>query len=253
MKQKLITLIMLALTYFTVEGQITFTPEIGLSFSNYRFDETLDEWYDSNTKVRYVFGASFDIPLVGGLYFQPRIYYTQKGSLIDSESNQPWYEEVVDGELVSLFDNYEEEVNYLEFPVMLKYQFLGGSYGFHIAAGPSFALGLNGTSRMTLTDNNDLEEGAGFGASYNEIFEIEDETNIDFGAASGDTYESFEVGIAAAFGMYYETEIGQWIFELRYIRGLTDMYGDDYAADIIQYNNNLYLSVGYAIPITGGY
>jgi len=264
----------------TLTGQASFMPKIGGMLSGYRFpagtaenDLVLGEFYDAQVRKGYFLGVAVDIPLKAGLSIQPEVLYVQKGSNQISEVNQPisiTFDEPIifeDGTGIvgiNSFDNIEENLNYIELPLLLKYTFLGGVYGFYANVGPVLSIGISGESTTTLTDvdgNTQITPEL----SYNELVAAnvagtDFSYPINFGTSASDHYSRLDIGWAIGGGMYIELGKGKLNLDLRYTNSFTNMFDDQPRDKGLstyineeQFNNTISFSIGYAIPLSGGY
>ena len=253
MKKNIIS-ILLCLGCVSVFTQTRVVPKAGVSISNYRYgsgaNSNLDEFYDPGIVIGALFGVGVEIPLAGGLSLQPEILFVQKGSSQESEIFEPYIDEEIDGQRIVVYDNIDESLNYLEVPLLLKYEFLGGSYGFHILGGPVISFGLSGKEEITLTDE--------FGTILNDqLPDFDFDFDLDFGSTSSDTYQGLDFGAAIGAGMYFELGSGRLLIDLRYVLGLANMYDDEFRFKGFvelqgeeQFNSSLQFSLGYAIPVS---
>lgn len=237
-----------------VEGQAQTTyivPKVGVSLSNFRFGETLNDGYDAGIKPGLVAGLAVDIPLLGGLRLQPEVLYVQKGSLQDSELGAPWGEiEFTDGSSRYVYDNLDERLHYLEVPLLLKYEFVGGRFGFHLLGGAALSLGLSGKLKRTLVDREGNPYFSELDKTYNSYYQDEYDRptsfDMEFGDSESDTYHPLDIGVAFGGGTYIQVGAGRAILGARYVLGLSNMFIDDSRE---QKNNSLQISLGYAIPL----
>lgn len=261
MKNLILCCFLLLASCCSMYAQVYLIPKGGISLAGFRYSETLNEFYDAQVKQGLTAGIGLEIPIVGGLSIQPEVLFVQKGSEQKSESNQPYYDEVIDGTRIRVYDNIIEKLNYLEIPLLFKYTFLSGSYGFYLTAGPTLGLGISGTSTTTLVDldgNPDIDD-----TTYDQLFKdagYDLEYEVGFGSSDSDVYKALDLGVSLGLGLYVEAGPGKINLDARYLYGLWNMYDTGERTKGLvavenekQFNNTILLTLGYAIPLTGGY
>lgn len=175
---------------------------------------------DLDSRSGLALGAYLDIPLSGGLYFQPGIGLAQKGAKLS---------DTVEGEEISLGIN----LDYIEVPLLFRYAFpTSGSLGVHLLAGPALSfesgcgLAIEGEG---VSIDIDCDQGA------EEDFEVDTES-FDFGAMFGG-------GITFPLGGVTGT------LEALYNLGLANIAGGE--GEDTSKNRAFYLTAGIQIPIGG--
>jgi hypothetical protein len=147
----------------------------------------------TNNKTSYHAGAFVNIPIGGLFKLQPELIYSSQGSKM---------QETVTSTGGSRTYNYEEDLNYLNLPVMLQLQTSGG---FVVETGPQFSYLLDarqkGETPISTTDKTDIKDyrdkfelawglgvgyltriGVGIGARYNYgIRNIVEENDVSIG------------------------------------------------------------------------
>jgi hypothetical protein len=147
----------------------------------------------TNNKTSYHAGAFVNIPIGGLFKLQPELIYSSQGSKM---------QETVTSTGGSRTYNYEEDLNYLNLPVMLQLQTPGG---FVVETGPQFSYLLDarqkGETPISTTDKTDIKDyrdkfemawglgvgyltriGVGIGARYNYgIRNIVEENDVSIG------------------------------------------------------------------------
>lgn len=174
--------------------------------------------FDSRTGL--TLGAYLDIPLSGGLSFQPGIGLAQKGAKLS---------DTVDGEEVSLGIN----LDYIEVPLLFRFAFpTSGSLGVHLLAGPALAFEV-GCGLAFEGEGASLDIDCDQGGE--EDFEVDTES-FDYGAMFG-------AGITFPLGGMTGT------LEALYNLGLANIAGGD--GEDTSKNRTIYLTAGIQIPLGG--
>ena len=257
MKKLLLTILPLFLISLAF-AQVSVTPKVGVSIANYQLPDLAGEIYDGTPNVGFLGGVAIDIPVSGGFSIQPEFLFVQKGGNLDNEFTD---EGVVgdafvpsEGAYYLIYDNWDETLNYLELPLLFKYTFIGGTYGFYVLAGPTFSFGVSGEINFKLTDSFGDERFGPGDPTYNDIIGVNETFDPEFGNSSSDFYKAFDLGAAFGGGLYIEAGPGNIIIDARYGLGLSNIIPDDAGGDeLTQKNSSIQLSLGYAIPLTGGY
>jgi hypothetical protein len=169
----------------------------------------------TNNKTGYHVGAFVNIPLSATTRLQPELVLSSQGSKMEESRNNA-------GGTGSTRYNYEEDLNYINLPIMFQVQTAGG---FFVETGPQFSYLIdaeqNGTSPISTTDRTNIDHirdnfdiawglgvgylsrvGLGIGARYNYgIRNIVNETG-----STGDVGELrnrvLQIGLVYQFGAH---------------------------------------------------
>jgi hypothetical protein len=167
------------LIFTTAEAQPKFGVRAGVNISNQEFKQG-DITIEPKTKFGLDLGIVSEFPLGKVVSFSPELHWLQKGFTIE------------DFEFNGLVLNGTSTLNYLELPLLVKFNF-GESAKFFVMGGPSFG--------YLLSDNTKDDEG-------NEI-DLGDRSNIELGA-------HFGAGIG----------VGPVVIDVRYLLGITNLAKD---------------------------
>ncbi|MCQ2236059.1 MAG: PorT family protein [Bacteroidales bacterium] len=137
-------------------------------------------------KAGFHFGVMMETNLVGNLYFQPSLVFTQKGAKFSAE-------EVIFGEKVSFEEDYK--LNYLQLPVEFSYRMPVGPISLDVIAGPYLAMGLKATVKNEAGESDNL-----------------------FGEDEG--FKRFDAGLRCGIGTHLLNHLG---VSLYYDLGFVDM------------------------------
>ncbi len=190
--------------------------EAGANFSNttFRFDDGDREFENGDYRVGLKIGAVLDFRLSRGFYFQPGLYYSQKGS-----------EEFLN--LAPL----DIRINYLELPFNFLFKAGTNKTGrFFAGAGPYVGIAVGGETDF-------------FG----------DENDLEIGSDDGDFIDRLDAGLNVTAGYEFPGGIyfrGNAAFGLS--NAFSDDYGDavenTFRVDDAALRNNTYsLTLGYFI------
>ncbi|MBC8089303.1 MAG: PorT family protein [Phycisphaerae bacterium] len=162
----------------------------GATFSNLRSSEDLDLERRNGT----IFGATLQLPLGAKIALQPELLFLNKGAKFrDPIGNQG--------------NNQSVRLDYLEIPVLLRYDFSREVIGPHIYAGPSIGFNLNCQVQF---GGNGAEAGATTDCG-NDDFKPK---TLDYGLTVGAGVDLNLGGLALTTGV-------------RYGLGLADIRNDD--------------------------
>lgn len=223
-----------------IVGSITFAqaqtiiPKAGLTLSTWNTEDAPEGTeYDESRKSGFTFGVGYNLPVAefGKVMFslQPELSYVQKGFKGKSSG------EFQIGEAIYEFkaDN-ENQINYIEIPMLARFDYGFNSIKVGLYAGPSigFALGGKYKSKSTVDtgDGVNVYESEGDIVFYNsdEPNEVQFDHNVDFGIQGG-----------AVFTLYNRVQL-----DVRYGQSLTNIYHDSKSR-----NNVLQFTVGVPISL----
>jgi hypothetical protein len=173
------------------------------------FEATADP--STNNKTSYCIGAFANIPLGAMFRLQPELVYSSQGSNMEESSTIPSTNQRY---------NYEEDLDYLNIPVMFQLQ---TTSGFFVETGPQFGFITSaitkGTTPISTTDKTDIKDfrdrfdiawglgvgylsriGLGVNARYNYgIRNIVHENNMNIGELRN---QVLQFGLVYQFGAY---------------------------------------------------
>ena len=191
MSKKALILLFL-LTSATLLRAQTFIPRAGLTISTLQADDFVK---DMDNKIQsqsgFVIGLAYAIPVgtfAKGIFsVQPELSFIQKGFKVDATG------EFAGSESYYTFDTQQEyTINYLEIPVLAKYEFGSEKLRVAIQAGPSLAFGLNGKYKSIMHIQDEFEYDETTNTEGDIRFYDSDETNttsfdhnVDFGLQAG--------------------------------------------------------------------
>jgi len=190
--KKVISIVLFSVVVVFTSYSQTLIPKVGMSFSSLRAEEfvtSMDNEFSGETG--YSAGLAYSIPITpigkGLLSIQPEVFYVQKGFQVDAQG------EFFGGEqYVTIRSHQEYTINYLEFPILAKYELGPDNFRFSLSAGPSVGFGLGGKYKSVATQTNDVETKEFINTSGDiRFFDSKDpneasfDHNIDFGLQVG--------------------------------------------------------------------
>jgi Outer membrane protein beta-barrel domain len=143
MKKTLTTILSTVIISYSTIAQ-TITPKFGFTMSALGATEFVPEMKSNfSNQTGYSFGVGYSVPLrVAGtslLSLQPEVSFVKKGFKVDAQG------EFIFGELpTTLKVQQEYSINYLEIPVLAKFEFGPDKFRGILYAGPYVAFGLGG-------------------------------------------------------------------------------------------------------------
>jgi hypothetical protein len=196
----------------------TLIPRVGLTISSLateEIDNGITAETNNNTNTGFTFGVGYNMPVstLGKvmLSLQPELNYIQKGFKGTSTG------EFNIGEQVFQFHaKNEHTINYLEIPVLARFEYGGDKFKVHVHAGPSVGFGLGGKykSESTVDTGETVEvyksEGKIRFYEANEEDVMSFDHNVDFGWQGG-------AGV---------TFMNRITLDVRYGMSLTDLHHD---------------------------
>lgn len=204
--KKIVLLTALLLVFTGVYAQMSFGAKLGLNIANVSGDDV----EDADAKIGFHVGGLMQYFLTDDILIQPELLFTQKGSQFeDSDKGDGWSEKY---EMKSTY-------NYLEIPILAKYNFDMDNIKLQPYLGPALGILMNAKYKVEWKETFNGQSASGSSSG-----DIEDTEDIEFGLVFGlDAIisENFLVG-------------------LRYNLGLTDIDKD---ADVK--NNVFMISLGY--------
>lgn len=197
-----LTIILLSIVPFSNAALLGIEPLIGLTFSDLSYNPAFGSIYGTiGSTAGFIGGVGFDANF-SGPGFEVDLLYAQKGDVLANSAGLLYLAQL-DGTSVSK-DIYT--LNYLEIPILVKYNInLGFGTGF-IGVGPEFDI---------LLSANDITDTAGATTT-------DDKSGV----------KSSDIGLAISLGI----EVSSLVIDLRYTLGLTDV--NKGALDSLDLNGN---------------
>ncbi len=192
----------------------TLIPKIGISLSTLGASEHVPMMINSfSSQSGYTIGVGYSIPVkpngISLFSIQPEILFVQKGFKVDAQG------EFIFVEQLSLINTHQEyTVNYLEFPVLAKYELGSDNFRFSFYAGPSIAFGLGGKYKAvaTRTTEGGTEQFINTEGSI-KFYKSKNTSDINFD-------HNVDVGLQVGVGI---TLFNKVMVEARYGNSFTDL------------------------------
>ncbi len=209
------------------QAQVSFGLRGGYQTTTIQTTQGLDDLTPDPTFVNaFSVAGVVQIPVAGGLSFQPELVYNRKGfSIRESTGANLFNVSVPVGvRVIPQFD-------YLDLPLLAKYSFGDENVKAFLMAGPSFGYALNGRLTTKAQLLLDLDLGT---------------TNLNLDQLG---YERFEVSGVLGAGVSFQTSVGQLFLDARYQHGFTQLY-DIPLFDEKMRNQGLAFNIGWTMPLT---
>ena len=203
-------------------SQISGGVKAGANFADTRINGLIDGLIpDPQTYTGFTVGAVAEIPMAGPLSFRPELNYTQKGFVISQALDVN-----VLGIDVPFGAKAKTRVNYIEAPLLLKYNFGTGDASFYVTGGPTISYAANAHLRPVASVLIDINLPR---------------TNIDL---SNNIYQRWEVSGTLGAGAQTKAGNGKIFVDGRYNMGFTNML-DNPIVNLSIKNQGFALSAGY--------
>lgn len=215
---KLNLLLLFITTTVALQAQFHLGLRGGVLSSSANYSETTAGQAIKN-RTGFLGSLLLEYRINNGFAVQPEVSWVQRGWKNSTVFSIPF--------LGSNETIYQENINYVEIPVMLKGGFGVGPVRLDVLAGPSFAWAVSGqrkiTNKFTNSNNQTTEDSATEDLDFDQDFE-----KADFGVQGG-AVVSVKMGV------------GQLFIDGRYLYGLKDLSKGD---DVKVTSKGVALSVG---------
>ena len=212
MKKLIIGLFLFAMSIAALQAQrnsFYIGANGGVNLSKFKFTEDLAELYPSS-KTLFGLNGGFTVGMeIENFTLSSGIQYVQKGSIYETDNFE-------DEQGIGFF-SANERLHFISIPLLFGYRsYLADGFGFTIAMGPSFNLGLGG--RID-------EEIEYFGS---EKVETENYT-VRFGNSVNDDYRKMQMGFQISPGMVFTlNDRSKLTFNATWDVGLADSFNKRY-------------------------
>ena len=241
MKSIITTIIAVALSLNFLAAQNSFFigGNAGVNFSKFKYTEDLAELYSSTTPLTGLNGGFTTGIVINNISLTSGLNYIQKGSHYETDN-------FVDQNGTG-FLSADEKLHYLSVPLLLGYRaHLTDNFGFTLAMGPSFNIGLGGNINESI-----------------EYYGSEDITTeqykVEFGSSVNEDYRKTQVGFQVSPGLFFKlNNSSQVTVNLTWDNGINDSYNTRYKqANTFfdnfkgnQFNRSTVLTVSYEYHLT---
>gem|GEM_PF-2142467 len=291
MKNILSIIILMATISAPAFSQIYVGAKLGLAPSLLSFQSQPN--HKSNpTFINPLAGVMVEIPIVYGLSIQPELQFVSRGTnlkalrtgnkaktIIDegnyfsdySQDNLAESDDRDNGladdkemyDLPNLYENIKIKLNYIEAQLMFKYEFIGGSNGLYLEAGPFYSMGISSKAKSTVVDQNGkknsdnqlISNDASITENYTDLLKsYPNNLQLDFKPFNGDrkdfNFRKSDMGVAVGAGIYKEMDMGRLYFDARILWGLKNINGKENSSATIK-SRSAQISVTYLFPLGG--
>lgn len=205
------------------DAQISVGIKGGANFADTRVEGLIKNIApEQHTFTGYTIGAVAEVPVLGALSFRPELNYTQKGFTV-SES----FDVDLLGVEMPIGAKARTRINYLELPLLLKYNIGTDAAKAYVIAGPTVAFAANAHLRPVASLLIDINLPR---------------VPIDL---SNDIYQRWEVSGTLGAGGEVKFGDGKLFADVRYNLGFTNML-DNPIVDLRIKNQGFNMSAGYA-------
>lgn len=211
----------------------------GMNIGSFRWDAATRNNSNVNTKSSIGPHVSFVTVVKFAHWFglQAEAGYVQRGAkaVFDADNLQGQNEQ---GQTVTVKDYHEEllyKVNYIDVPLLARFQLGSDKFAFVGKLGPTFSLALNGTGRNTVSYSD---------AQGKEQPTIQNTNKLNFDK----DFNRFDIGATVALGTEIGAGPGAVIFDLRYILGITDASKAKKIDDRVK-NRSFQIGIGYIVRL----
>lgn len=241
--KNLLTLFAILLFSFSMSAQTSIGVKAGANFSNVTLSDQYGDLFDANLKPGFQAAAFIDIPFGGMFGFQGEVAYVRVGSGFESivavsSANNGAYE-FFDGGNDPGFYSGQLSLDYVDIPLMIKYNLRGRSVQGFLMAGPH----LRFATGATLSDQRvNTVEGE-------QVTYLNRELVI--GSGANRTISGSDFGISFGGGVKIELDYGHILVDARYYLGTSNIRNSA-NPNLEMSNRNIMVNVGYMFPL-GGY
>lgn len=218
-KKQLLAAIIFSVLSVAAYAQMSVGFISGASLSKFKVgfvDDKNEPYFSTSAAVGFHAGVSMNIPFSESIGLHPSIMFSQKGNKLAYVKPNSTFEQ----------QNYQSNhsVNYIEVPLLLKYNFGGESMGLSLMAGPDLNFALGGKiSERGNVEFYDENTGQPF------IGKVNENKDVKIGSKVNSNYRAFDAGLALGLGAYFNVgETGQFIIEARWVSGGSNILNANY-------------------------
>ncbi len=210
-------------SFFSINAQISVGVKVGSNFADTRVNGLVQNLTPEQTVFTgFTAGIVGEVPVLGNLTFRPEFNYIQKGFTV----SQSFDIELL-GIDMPVGAKARTRINYLEMPLLLKYNIGNENVKAYVIAGPNVAYAANAHLRPIATLLIDFNLPR---------------VNIDL---SNDIYRRWELSGTLGAGGEIKAGNGKVFADARYNLGFTNMLNNP-VVDLRIKNQGVNISAGYA-------
>lgn len=234
----------------------------GINFSNHALSDQQKDLWNANLTPGFQAGAFYDLSFGGMFGLEIGGIFSRRGTA--RETKVPVFSEnfitstnAQGVTTVSDFTgniDYKEQISYLDFPVMFKFNLRGRGISPYFMAGPqlSFAMGAN---RKDIFYQGNLDNYLFDGTNYTFIntTAVDDASanaELEIGSGRNDQIRPTDFGIAIGAGLSVELDFGYIVADVRYFMGMSNIVNSSNPIFDTK-NRSIMINVGYMYPIGG--
>ncbi len=218
-KKQYLSAFLLMFISASVFGQLSVGLISGASLSKYKMgfvDDENESYFTTSPAVGFHAGVTMNIPFSESFGLHPSIMLSQKGNKLSYVKTNSTKEA----------QNYQSNhtINYVEAPILFKYNFGGESMGLSLMAGPNLGFAIGGK----LSERGNLEF---FSTDNGSVFlgKVNENKDVKIGSKVNSNYRKFDAGFAMGLGGYFNVgENGQLIVEVRWAIGGSNILNANY-------------------------
>lgn len=239
MKKLFILTVFCFVTFTSAYAQMQIGPKVGGTFfrqglstvGSDNFSTSFVPGFTAGVGAEYTFGGRFSLA-VDGLYAQKGSFFQSKIPINLTSGNLP----------AANYVEFQDRLNYLNFPVYAKYYLRGKDFGMNLQAGMElgFMMSANQT-KAKLTNPADA-------TNFVELAKY----SYNIGDGPNDDYLGSDFGLFLGAGFFYEMDAGRIIVDLRYHHGTSNVIRTSFETEE-RTNRGISLTVGYMFPLGGGF
>jgi Outer membrane protein beta-barrel domain len=209
-----------ALLSYTALGQFSFGVKGGASIYKVQLEEQgdLSDEELSKNKIGISVSSLIEFAVTKKFALQLEPSFTQKGANYSFDFQDEFF---------TLKGEYNEELNYIEVPLLAKFRFTGEKTGPFLVLGPSFG-------KLILAESKGYTETDGVRFVINERFEDPAEEGLN----------TFEMGLCGGGGFQLNLGDGRFLIDARYHLGLSNIINEE-GAEGKAINKGFVVSAGY--------
>jgi Outer membrane protein beta-barrel domain len=207
----------------TLEAQVSVGVKVGANFADTRVNGLIENLTpEQTTFTGFTAGVVAELPVLGNLTFRPELNFIQKGFT----TAQSFDVELL-GIDMPIGAKARTRINYIELPLLLKYNIGNETAKAYVIAGPNISYAANAELRPVATLLVDFNLPS---------------VNIDM---SNDIYQRWELSGTLGAGGEVKAGNGKIFADARYNLGFTNMLNNP-IVDLRIKNQGVNLSAGYA-------
>jgi hypothetical protein len=215
--------VIFTLNVLTMNAQISVGVKVGANLADTRVNGLIQNLAPEQTSYTgFTAGIVAEVPVLGSLSFRPELNYIQKGFTVAQT-----FDVNLIGVEMPLGVKARTRLNYIELPLLLKYNLGTDLAKAYFIGGPSIAYAANAELRPVASLLIDINLP---------------HINIDLG---NDIYQRFELSGVLGAGGEVKAGNGKVFADARYILGFTNMLNNP-LVDLRIKNQGFNVSAGYA-------